>query len=137
MEDSKYNDEGYRDPVPHIAIANIERRAWRPVVYVASPYAGDIERNTENAIRYCRFAFENGAIPFAPHLFLPRFMSEETERDEATRMGLVFLTKCVELWVFGSRITEGMAEEIRRAERRGMPIRYFTEDCVEPKNGGI
>ena len=106
-------------------------------MYVASPYAGDIERNTENAIRYCRFAFENGAIPFAPHLFLPRFMSEETERDEATRMGLVFLTKCVELWVFGSRITDGMAEEIRRAERRGMLIRYYSEDCVETKNGGL
>ena len=135
MEISRYNGEGYRDPVPHRAVQNLERHGWRPLVYVASPYAGDTETNTRNAIRYCRFVYESGAIPFAPHLFLPQFMSEETEREEATFMGLVFLTKCIELWVFGSRITPGMEEEIRRAERRGMMIRYFSEDCEEKRGG--
>lgn len=137
MEISKFNGEGYRDPVPRKAIQGVEPRAWRPLVYVASPYAGDTETNARNAARYCRFAFESGAIPFAPHLFLPQFISEETERGEAMFMNRVFLGKCEELWAFGARITDGMAEEIRRAGRRGMPIRYFTEDCVETTNGGL
>lgn len=100
---SKFNSEGYYDPTPHEALSNIkkEERAWKPLVYVASPFAGDEARNTENAIRYCRFAVDSGAIPLAPHIFLPRFMSEARERDKAMFMNMVFLGKCEQLWVFG------------------------------------
>lgn len=130
---SRFNSEGYYDPVPHEALSHIEKetRTWKPLVYVASPFAGDEAGNAENAIRYCRFAVDSGAIPLAPHLFLPRFMSEATERDDAMFMNMVFLSKCEELWVFGSRITEGMAAEIAKAEKRRMPVRYFNEDCEE------
>ena len=133
---SRFNSEGYYDPVPHEALSNIEKetRAWKPLVYVASPFAGDEARNTENAARYCRFAVDCGAIPLAPHLFLPRFMSEAEERDEAMFMNMVFLGKCEQLWVFGDRITDGMAAEIAKAEKRQMPIRYFNEDCEERIN---
>ena len=94
----------------------------------------DEARNTENAIRYCRFAVDSGAIPLAPHLFLPSFMSEAEERDEAMFMNMVFLGKCEQLWVFGDKITAGMAAEIAKAEKRQMPIRYFNEDCEEKVN---
>ena len=127
------NDSGYCDPVPFMAISNIERaaRMRKPLVYVASPFSGDEAGNVKKAIRYCRFAVDKGAIPLAPHLFLPLFMSEEREREEAMRMNMVFLSKCSELWVFGSTISEGMKAEIKRAKWRNMPIRYFTEDCQE------
>lgn len=46
-------------------------------------------------------------------------------------MNYVMLTKCVELWVFGSHVSEGMAVEIKWAKRRHMPIRYFTEKMEE------
>lgn len=39
-------------------------RGFRPVVYVCSPYRGDIGRNTENARRNCRFAVKKGAIEY-------------------------------------------------------------------------
>ena len=135
---SRFNSEGYYDPTPHDALSSIEReqRSWKPLVYVASPFSGDEAQNTENAIRYCRFAVDSGAIPLAPHLFLPRFMSETTERNTAMFMNMVFLGKCEQLWVFGNRITDGMAAEIAKAEKRRMPIRYFTDDCAEIKNGG-
>ena len=128
---SKFNSEGYYDPTPHEALSNIkkEERAWKPLVYVASPFAGDEARNTENAIRYCRFAVDSGAIPLAPHIFLPRFMSEARERDKAMFMNMVFLGKCEQLWVFGDRITDGMAAEIAKAKKRRIPIRYFTDGC--------
>ena len=48
-------------------------------------------------------------------------------------MNMVFLSKCRELWVFGSKVTDGMGKEIARAKARGMPIRYFTEDCERIK----
>lgn len=133
---SRFNSEGYYDPTPHKALSNIEKesRVWKSLVYVASPFAGDIARNTENAVRYCRFAVDSGAIPLAPHLYLPRFMSEETEREAAMFMNMVFLGKCEQLWVFGDRITNGMAAEIAKAKKRGMPIRYFTENCEERKD---
>lgn len=133
MSVSKFNDEGYFDLVPHAALTKISKdaRAWKPLVYVASPYAGDTETNTRKAIRYCRFAVDSGAIPIAPHLYLPQFMSEVTEREEAMRINKVLLSKCRELWVFGSTITEGMKAEIRCAKWRQMPIRRFTEDCQE------
>ena len=102
---SRFNSEGYYDPTPHEALSNMkkEARPWKPLVYVASPFAGDVERNVMNARRYCRFAVENGAIPLAPHLLLPQFMSEKTEREKAMFMNLVFLGKCEQLWVFGER----------------------------------
>lgn len=137
---SRFNSEGYFDPTPHDALSNIEkeqRRVWKPLVYVASPFAGDEAQNTENAIRYCRFAVDSGAIPLAPHLFLPRFMSETAERDAAMFMNMVFLGKCEQLWVFGVKITDGMAAEIAKAKKRQMPIRYFTDTCEEVKDGGI
>lgn len=50
-------------------------------------------------------------------------------------MGRVVLTKCLELWVFGSRVTPGMEREIAKAEERGMPIRYFNENMEEYAHG--
>ena len=130
---SKFNVEGYHDPTPHRALSIIEKetRTWKPLVYICSPYSADPEGNTEKARRYCRFAVDAGAIPFAPHLLLPQFMSEATERETVMFFNKVYLGRCEELWVFGSEITNGMAAEIRWAERRNTRIRYFTEDCKE------
>lgn len=57
--------------------------------------------------------------------------SDEDEREAGIFMDIILLTKCAELWVFGERISKGMAQEIRKAESRCMPIRYFTADCEE------
>ena len=130
---SKYNREGYYDPVPYDAIASIDKEAhpWRPLVYICSPYAGDIQTNTENARRYCRFAVDAGAIPFASHLLLPQFMSEQTERETAMFFNKVFIGRCEQMWVFGDRITPGMKKELIWAKRYLKKIRYFTEECEE------
>ena len=103
------NSEGYWDPVPFAAAANVDREAkkYRPLVYICSPYRGDPERNAERARRYSRFAVDQGMIPLAPHLLLPQYMKEEKERDLILFMDLVLLGKCSEVWVFGSEITDG------------------------------
>jgi hypothetical protein len=43
------------------------------------------------------------------------------------------MSKCVELWVFGDEISEGMQAEINRAKRKYIKIRYFTEKLEEKK----
>ena len=48
MSISKYNSEGYSDPTAYSALSSIENetralRAFRPIVYICSPFAGDIE----------------------------------------------------------------------------------------------
>jgi hypothetical protein len=127
------NAEGYSDPVPFLAMANIkkEEKKFRPIVYICSPYSGDIEENTLKARKYSRFAVDQGALPIAPHLLLPQYMDEKTERDLAMQMDMILLAHCLELWVFGSFISKGMEAEIARAKQRRMTIRYFTEELKE------
>ena len=137
MSVSKFNHEGYFDPTAFEELSTIEaeeRRArFRPVVYVCSPFSGDPAGNVEKAQHYCRFAVDSGYAPFAPHLFFPQFLDDgiPEERELGLFMAIIMLTKCAELWVFGEQITRGMAQEIRKAESRGMIIRYFTTDCEE------
>ena len=102
-----------------------------PLVYVCSAFSGDMIRNTVKTRAYCRFVVDNGRIPLAPHLLLPQFMSEEKERSLALFMGIVLLGKCEEVWVFGNRVSEGMAGEIERAQRMRKRIRYFTDEMEE------
>lgn len=126
------NPEGYSDPVPYQAITNMnkEQKRYRPMVYICSAYSGDVEGNMIKARKYSRYAVDEGAIPIAPHLLLPQFMEEDTERDLAMFMGIAILSKCRELWVFG-KPTAGMENEIAYAERKQMTIKYFNEDCKE------
>ena len=129
---SKYNHEGYLDPTAHDALSVISRKEkFRPIIYICSPYSGDVERNTENAKKYCRFAVDSGYIPIAPHIYFPQFMCDETERELAMFMDIALLSKCAELWVFGRKISKGMAQEIYKAECKGMPIKYFDEDLKQ------
>ena len=105
------------------------------LVYICSRYSGDTEGNAAKAVRYSRFAVDEGVIPLAPHLLLPLYMDEEKEREEAIAMDLVILGRCDELWVFGEKWSAGMKAEIEAAGRLGMTIRRFTEECREVPSG--
>ena len=138
MTISKYNSEGYLDLTARDALTAIEQeqrslRAFRPIVYICSPYAGDTAANTEATRRYSRFAVEIGYIPIAPHLLFPQFLNDDD--PEERRLGLFFgnaiMSKCSEVWVFGDRISSGMAAEIRRARWKNYRLRYFTDDFKE------
>lgn len=134
-----YNSEGYKDPVVYEALTRVEAEeraaraaaAYRPLVYICSPYAGDIERNTYRARAFSRFAVEKKYIPIAPHLLCPQYLNEGTERGLGLKMGIVFMGKCEEIWVFGDVVSEGMAAEIDKAKRMRKKIRYFTDDLQE------
>ena len=112
MSISIRNSEGYLDLTAYHALCRIEReekgksrRKYMPKVYIISPFAGDVERNTANARRYCFFAVKQGYIPFAAHLFFPQILNDcnPTERQLGLFMGMVYLDGCREAWVFGER----------------------------------
>lgn len=139
MMDSRFNSEGYHEPTVFEALMKVEREervaraaaAYRPLVYICSPYAGDIEKNTYRARAFSRFAVEKKYIPIAPHLLCPQYLNKETERWLGLKMGIVFMGKCEEIWVFGDVVSEGMAAEIDKAKRMRKKIRYFTDDLQE------
>ena len=155
MKISKCNTEGYHDPTPYEAITGIETarkaamqkpppvqgvrtRLYRPLVYICSPYSDDILNNERKARVYCRFAVSKGMIPLAPHLLYPQFLDENnpSDRELGLFFGIVLLTKCEQVWVFGDRISYGMSREIAKAEAKGITTRYFTEDCEEVTGHG-
>ena len=138
----RYNGSGCPDPTAYkamMAVAKSEAPAkpYRPLVYVASPFAGDMEYNVSKARGYCRFAVSNGCIPIAPHLLYPQFMDDDDkeQRELGLFFALVLLGKCDEIWVFGDKISTGMAAEITKAKKRGMPIKYFNYKCEVLENG--
>lgn len=146
---SYYNHEGYRDPTAYAALNSAEKafqkkqhevrcsvyknNPYRPLVFICSPFAGDIKRNVAAARQYCRFAVSKGNIPFAPHLLFPQFLNDGNlyDRETGMVMGLAMLTKCAEVWVFGDNHTPGMRREIKKAKLKHIPIRYFDTDCQE------
>jgi hypothetical protein len=138
MNIDKYNAEGYYDPTAYEAMTIIEKeeralRAFRPIVYICSPYAGDTESNIKAAQKYSHFAVNKGYIPIAPHLLFPQFLNDSnpTERKLGLFFGNALMSKCSEVWVFGERISAGMESEIKRARWKNYRLRYFSESCKE------
>ena len=131
----KRNKSGCLDLTAFEALNNVAKseKRYKALVYIASPYAGDIGFNIARAQGYCRFAVSKGSIPLAPHLLFPQFMDDDDaeQRKLGLRFALILLGKCDELWVFGEKISAGMAAEIDKAKRRGMPIKYFSAKCEE------
>lgn len=99
------------------------------LIYVCSPYAGDVQKNIENAKKFCLSVCDQGHIPYAPHLFFTQFFNDTIpeERKKGLGMGLYMLGVCEELWVFvvDGRISGGMAAEIEEMKRLQKPIRYI------------
>ena len=134
------NTEGYYDPTAGAVIRKIlheehspkkPQRPFRPMVFICSPYSGDIEHNVSEARKYCRFAVDKGYIPIAPHLFFPQFMNDSVSAERKLGMffGKVLMDKCAQVWVFGSTITPGMKAELERATRKRYVIKRFDGNC--------
>ena len=107
---------------------------YYPLVYVCSPYRGNVEENVNKAREYSRFTFNMKNIPITPHLLYPQFLNDDDlfERNIAIhKINYVLLGLCKEMWVFGDDITEGMQREILVAKKRKKPIRYFNKDLKE------
>ena len=139
MSISKRNGEMYADPTAYEALTKVEleqkKDKHRPLVYICSPYSGDVEHNKQNARRYSRFAAMRGYIPITPHLLYPQFLDDDrpSERELGLLFGNTLMDQCAEVWAFGAHVSRGMKAEIERAKQMRFRIRYFTERCEERK----
>ena len=104
------------------------------LVYLASPYAGDVEGNVAFAKAACRYAAVSGCTPVAVHLMYPRFLDDRVpkERELGTRMGLRVLAVCDEIWLCGERLSAGMQAEKEEAKRLGIPIKVIPSSTILP-----
>ena len=128
------NASGYSDPTAGAVIPALTReqrmavKNYRPLVLVASKEIG-----IEDTKRYCRFAVEQGYIPLAAMQHYAQVL--DGVDDEHYTLGsycsLILLSHCDEFWVFGDDASEVLEQLILKAERRQMPVRYFTNQCKE------
>ena len=101
------------------------------LVFICSPYRGDVESNLARAHRYCLFATKSEVVPLAPHTIFTQWLddNDKEEREAGIYLGLELLTRCDEVWIFGSKLTEGMEKEIAMASKLGKPMLYFNDKC--------
>lgn len=102
------------------------------LVYIASPYAGDVEGNVAFAKAACRYAAAKGYTPVAVHLMYPQFLDDRVpkEREAGLKMGRRVLAACEEIWLCGERMSAGMKAEEAEAKRLGIPIRLVPSSSV-------
>lgn len=99
-------------------------------VFICSPYRGDVERNVKAARKHARMAAIIGYCPIAPHLLFSQFLNDRDpeERIMGITLGVEQMKMCDEVWVFGSRISNGMGFELEKAKELGIPVRLYDND---------
>ncbi len=102
-------------------------------IYVCSPLAGQIENNIRRAREFSKFVINEGGMPIAPHTIFTQLLDDliPEERKLGMEMGIEMLKKSDEIWVFGDRISTGMAAEIKLAQEMKMPIYRVDERTFE------
>ena len=136
------NSEGYADPTAGLAMSRVmkeyrqkQKKQFadknRRKIYVASKYAGDVEKNTAFAVNCCRRVIDEGCMPIASHLLYPQMLDDNNpdEREMGLMFGLALLAVCDEVWVFGE-ISAVVAREVAEAKRLKKRVRYFEEADV-------
>lgn len=75
----------------------------------------------------CKFVLENEGVPLNPFMVSDYFLLDSVDRNLAREANNSILSRCDELWVFGP-ISDGVLAEIKQAEEKEIPIRYFSVD---------
>jgi hypothetical protein len=98
------------------------------LVYVCSPYRGDVKRNKEYARTIAKSVIEGGCVPIVPHLYITEVLNDENpaDREQGLAMCLELVERCNFMFV-GQRygITEGMKQEIAKAKLCNKMIVYM------------
>ena len=105
------------------------------IIYICSPYRGNVAKNTETARKLCRQAALHGYTVICPHLLYPQFLDDTNRRERTVgiQSGLKLLELADAMLVGGGKISEGMCTEIRKARELGIPI--FCTDGTMDKCG--
>lgn len=98
------------------------------LVYICSPYSGDVEENVKRAQNMCQKAIDAGGNPLAPHLYYPQFLNDDCpdERELGLNLGIQLIKKCDVVYVAVTEkgLTAGMKAEIVEARRCRLDIMF-------------
>lgn len=102
------------------------------LVYIASPYAGDVEANLAFAGQAGRYCAVQGGIPVIPHMMYPAFLDDRNpaERSLGMEMGLRLMEACDCVWICGDVITPGMKQEMEFAKGIGKEMRFVDRNEI-------
>lgn len=100
------------------------------MVFVCSPYRGDVKHNIEVARRIARIVAVCDYVPVVPHLLFPQFLddSDPKERIKGLTLGAELLCKCDEMWLVVGKLSRGMQYELNLAKELQTPIRLIDSD---------
>ena len=97
------------------------------LVYVCSPYRGDIRRNKEYARELTKIALDNGFLPVTVHLYLTEVVDDNDpeQRKRGLAAGMKILENCKYILI-GEKygVSEGMKAEIIMAALKGIVMLY-------------
>lgn len=101
------------------------------LVYLESPYAGDVEANVAYARACLRDSLARGEAPFASHLLYtqPGVLRDDVpaERRQGVAAGLAWRRAAAATVVYTDRgISPGMKLGIETAQAAGRPVEYRT-----------
>ena len=102
------------------------------IIYISHAFRSDPYWNIERVRAICRRLAADGLLPLAPHLLLPRFIDEWSQRKLAVSYCLRLVSIADELWVFGD-VSDGMRQEIAEAHRLRIPVARGEEQEREAK----
>ena len=107
-----------------------------PSVYICHPFGSDPHGNSDRVRKICRWFAQQGYLPLAPHIYLPQFLDEATEREIAMDLCRRLIALADELLVFGEP-TAGMLMEMEEARRLDVPVVHvvFGPQCGRPEVG--
>lgn len=102
----------------------------RKLIFVCSPYSGDVKENTWIAAEVCKAIHRKTSyLPVAPHLYFPQFLNDnvQSERKAGIEYGLEIMDKCVAVIVVkkDGEMSAGMKKEVEYANEHGKTVLLF------------
>ena len=103
------------------------------LIYVCSPYRGEIQRNKEYARELTRAAINSGFAPVTVHLYLTEVLDDNKpqERSRGMEAGQDILERCGYI-LLGEKygISDGMQKEIILATLKGLILLYEKDGAL-------
>ena len=99
-----------------------ERSRKKTFAYITAAWSSQEFADTDQAVVYCRKAYEAGFTPICPILYLPHFLNDTVpaEHKDGIDMGRELLRRSHVLIVCGDEVDEAVKNDIAVAQRLGI-----------------
>lgn len=104
----------------------------KKLIYIAAPYTSNPEENVKKALEAADIVFEQGFIPYVPHLSHHWHSQSPKSYEQWMEMGSAVLERCDGLLRLPGE-SPGADKEVKQALELDMPVYYGLENL--PKEG--